>query len=148
MLIMKYYQLAVRILITGGRSHKVGAVNELVSTAHSSHRSVTGLHLPTKVLSYRRAPGRRCVGGAPGKKVLERVPIGMVRGQLGRTVKIYDSNTIVQKLLQKNKSCCTFFVEASGFEPKLWEPKSQVLPLHHASIEVLEAGLEPATLTL
>ena len=41
------------------------------------------------------------------------------------------------------------FVEASGFEPEMTEPKSIVLPLHHASIPlVASVGLEPTTPTL
>lgn len=41
------------------------------------------------------------------------------------------------------------FVEASGFEPEMTEPKSIVLPLHHASILlVASVGLEPTTPTL
>ena len=35
------------------------------------------------------------------------------------------------------------FVEVSGFEPELGEPKSPVLPLHHTSIFAENGGIEP-----
>ena len=85
-----------------------GTVKELISAVHSSHRPVHSARISRRrPLSDRRAPERLCVGVSPANRYSkESLLVGQRDRGAGSLCKIlfHCSNTIVQKLSEKNKS--------------------------------------------